>query len=294
MGRVMTVIVGVMATMLASTVARGTNFTSNVNPSGNWGNPTSWSPQGVPRCGDTVTIVAGDTITVTNAQQVTSAVIQGGGHLDITGTSGTPAKLTVCGTGSPALEIAPTDGLSLTNRHATLAFAESTSIVGAGSLVGQNSDAHIELAPGGGEVVLTSELLIHGALTIRRTGDGSGTFRNYSEVRADVPGSTITLDESLAAIEDCQPGGMCTCLTRWVVAGGALRFGKGATGLKGSFWLDGGVVRICQSVATTGDVSAGAGAIISPGLLQSLSFNPGACWSGCPSYSPIYVLTVCP
>ena len=56
----------VLIALLFSRFIQGATIYSNGTGGGDWGNPNSWSPIGVPACGDTIYIVAGDIISVSN------------------------------------------------------------------------------------------------------------------------------------------------------------------------------------------------------------------------------------
>ena len=44
------------------------------NCTGSWSNPLSWTPNGVPACGDSVVIIPGDTINISNQQNYSACV----------------------------------------------------------------------------------------------------------------------------------------------------------------------------------------------------------------------------
>ena|ERR1041384_3827775 len=50
--------------------------------SGNWNNPSSWSPYGIPAIGDNVIILSNHIITVDNNAEINSIIVDENGELD--------------------------------------------------------------------------------------------------------------------------------------------------------------------------------------------------------------------
>jgi hypothetical protein len=253
-------IAAVSAALLLGSVAaaRPTNYTSAVatNP-GDWSDPNNWSPAGVPAAGDTVTISNGDVVVVTDYQEITTVTIDSGCRLDIDWDgSGANAELRFLQpSGSAALVINAANGLRIRDGNSTLSFGVSVRVQGSGSLQGEHNSAIIDLVPANGATVeLRNDAEFHGAMVIKKTGAGTGNFKNGSRVLADMANGTLLLDASLSAIL-AEVNASSACGTYdWEVQGASstLQFDKGTTALVGYFRVDAGVMTINANVQTSG------------------------------------------
>lgn len=271
----------------------------------NWNDWHSWeildggfyrdmtSSDPLPTAGDTVVIRTPDVIEVTDSRSVTSLTINAGGRLDIKGGADqdppSVGRLTLSATGTPSLVINPEDGLRLLSACSELRFEASVIVVGEfGSIHGLDSDAVIALAPGGGEITLTSAVPIHGALVIKVEGSGEGNFCNSAGVFADRSGHSITLHSSLADISD---DGNSGCALFWSVQeqSAVLRFDRATTALSGGFRVGPGRLDINKLVSTSGGLLFKTGGSITPNVLTLGTFwFDGHCGSDCPSVlSPV-------
>jgi len=247
-----------------------------VNPSGDWNSSSSWSPNGVPTAGDTVTIASGDTITVTNSHDAASVTVNGtlqiqnggllsvddvtvasGGSLQINGTGAPYAELVFpAGSASPTLAVNQANGVDLVD-NARIKVGLSMSFTGSGSIRGQD-DASCEIAIGdeatAANVTLTLQVPLRGELDIVGIGRGDGhndTFANQSVVDANASGA-ITLGASLEAISDNDAG---DCVYVWLAnaSGGTLQFDRGSTSLVGDFRIvSGATMTVNNNVTTSG------------------------------------------
>lgn len=280
---------GVLA--VATWPAAATEFTSVAT--GKWSSPLTWNQAGVPGCGDAVVIANGCTVTVDDEREVTSVIIKATGRLKISGNDA-PARLTICSTGTPRLEVNQSEGLILSDDCVELRFATSLTVTGSGSILGLNSGAEVVLAPGQDDsITLQTNAPIRGALVIKRIGRGAGHFVNGSTVIASDPGKSITLHSSLTSIDDTS-----SACNVWEVnaLNASLIFDRAATDLSGGFGVGPGTLHIKKQVTTGGPLRMSTGGVIVPSAPSTFAYSgfcgcPGAVC--CPS-SPISSQTSCP
>ncbi|MCI0362944.1 MAG: hypothetical protein L0Y44_15565 [Phycisphaerales bacterium] len=284
-----TIIGAVVAILALAPTAQATNYVSIVAPSGNWNSSSSWSPTGVPGSGDTATIVANDTINVTDSRSVDNVAVSGelringgsltvpqvtvnsGGQLYVGDGSDSGGTLTVSGAGA-FLVVNQSNGLVLVDQNSTLAFGTTCNIgtTGSGGILGLHNDATIDLVPASGTTVtVTANAVIHGALTIEKSGAGTGNFLNNLLVWADATNGTLKLDASLSGISDSS-GGSCG---RWGVeaSGAALQFDKTAS--------IGGVSVGPGALVVNADLSAGVFKFMAGGAVDINQIGEEACFS---------------
>lgn len=293
----------------AATIARPTSYRSQAEDSSpeSWGDWHSWeildggtyrdmTPRDpLPSCGVIVVVRSPDVIVVTDSRSVTSVTIDAGGRLDIDGTATTRAALTFCDDdGDPSLVINQSNGTRLVDAYADLRFEADTAITGSGTLLGMHSDAAIILVTSSWkDVHLQTNVVVRGALVIKATGSGDGTFVNSKQVIADWPDQVLALDSSLAGVSDAS--GTC-CVPRWQVSDedAVLRFNRAATALHGDFSVGPGRLDVNKPVCTGGLLLIKHGGVITPNLLALACFSfadhcPGPCASHC-TWIPV---TVC-
>ncbi len=259
-----------IGTLVGQTVAGATNYVSA--GSGFWRDQQNWYPIGIPGCGDTVTIQNGHTIEVDDAQQVTSVTVQSGGQLNLVASDASGGQLTFCAAGTPSLAVYTLNGVDLRDSGTALRFEKSLTIAGTGSVRGRASDAAMVLLTGDAaqDVVLTSTILIHGALVIKEAGGGDGFFYNIGGVSADAPGKVLELHPSLDGVGDISGGACIAPMWTAMASGAVLRFGTPAN-LAGDFRVGPGTLDIDAPVHTDGRLTFASGGVIIP--------HPPACFS---------------
>ncbi len=258
--RMLRALSAVSAVFLMGGAALGTAYTSNVNPSGDWNDPNSWSPNGVPTVGDTVTIVSGDTIVVTGQHTITSVTVNSGGVLQIDGEADTPyAEVEFpSNASSPSLTVNAAQGLVLVD-NARLKFSQSMTAGGSGTIQGQeDTTCEIGIYDNiSGNVVLTigSNMKVEGELAFVGMGSAGGhqdQLQNNGVIEANRAGQII-LASSLELVDDADSPSECVFFG-WFVNGSTsdLVFNLAATGLDGDFKVDAGDLIANATVATTG------------------------------------------
>ncbi len=290
----LTLIAVTLGTLVLARHVEATDFVSNVNPSGDWNVPDSWNPKGIPAAGDKVTIVSGDTITLTDDRSALSLFVNPGGQFNVAGSDKAIGVLTLGEGGTPHLDIRSPEGVWLLGPDAAIRFAASTTITGSGAIRGFSGTAALVIAPPQNQrVTLTCLVPIRGALTIRKDGSGAGHFLNYRSVEADQEGGVLALDSSLDRIADSFA--LCSG-ARWRVSaeGAALRFDRGAIGLQSAFLVGPGTLEVNQTVVTLGSLGIGNGGAIVPGS-SACFFFVGRCNLACPLIvSPVCDAVTCP
>jgi hypothetical protein len=311
------------AALLGGLAQAQTTYQSAVNPSGDWNNSNSWSPNGVPGVNDTVTVLSGDTITVTNSHAVANLTVAGalqiqnggilsvddatvasGGKIEINGTGAPYAEMIFyAGAPSPTFAINATNGLDLVD-NARVTFEQNTTVSGSGSgsMRGQD-DASCEIAIGNAgaasNVTLTLQIPLVGELDIIGVGRNVHTdaFLNQGLVEANAAGA-ITLDASLESVDDSNGA------VRWKVAtsGALLQLDVIATGLEGNFYVGAGsganaTFLFNEDVTTTGTLTLMSKGVLSVGGAGDVfTFSGGHSGSTCSggSYdSPISATQTC-
>src|ERR1051325_292585 len=78
----------IVAVLMAAFHGYATDYTANVNNM-NWDTPASWTPNGVPRAGDTATIPNGIRVNITDSTNVNigAVTITGSGSLHVNSTA---------------------------------------------------------------------------------------------------------------------------------------------------------------------------------------------------------------
>jgi hypothetical protein len=215
--------------------------------------------------GDTATISAGHTITVTDTRNAVSVTVNGTGVLQInnagkltvdTATVASGGLLEINGNGSPyaelifpynsgsspALTVNQADGVQMLD-HALITVAKTMSwgTSGSGSVKGLD-DTNCQIAIGNAasasNVTLTLNLLVHGELQFVGVGAGAnhndGLANSGAGIVADT--GTISLASSLEIVTD----GSSADALRWKAEAGAiLAFEARATQLQGRFYAAG-------------------------------------------------------
>ncbi len=223
-----------VASLWAPTHVQAVAYTSA--GSGDWGNPLTWSPNGVPNAADTVVIAGGHTVTVTTAQAALGATINASGVLTVTSTT-----LTVGATGMLV------NGSGTVNNNGTIALTGN--LTGGGSLI-QGTSSTLTLANASAPTLTTLNATANLPNTVNYNGAGQAISSTYSYSRLTLSGSGAKTGNTPATIS--------TALT---IAGTAT-YSLTAVTIAGDLNVQGGTLTIPNVIVTvSGNTTVSGGTL---------------------------------
>ena len=206
--------------------------------------PLFWTVSAAAEC---LEVKSGENVEIAEDRTVECVTIAATGSLTIK----TSITLTIAGTAGHSASTV--DGtLVLEGADSTLKITQSDhTLNGQGELIAKSNTARVQIT---GNLVLTSEITIEGALQIRA---GSGTFSNSGLVHANRNATPWMLTLYSGTFDGA--GEYRVSTNSSAVLG--FRAGVTATGLTGQFTVSNGTLDIDEDVTTTGDLVQTGGMI---------------------------------